>query len=361
MQPIEQEAVPEPGPARRREQHRLRGLLVPEVQRRTLDELRTDLDLRRGAAEGKRSAFWTLLFLSAVIASAGVLADSTATVVGAMIIAPLSTPIMGIAVASVARERNGALAYVIGGVLLVVAVGFVASYAVPSGADLTINTQIQGRISPSLLDLIAALATGLAGAVAMARRDLTSVLPGVAIAISLVPPLAVVGIGLGAGRPAYAAGAMLLFTSNFVALVLAGTFVFAVLGYGSEGRARLRSVARRIATATTLTVFIVLPLAANSIVTWVIVDWRADAEQVVASWLRPVPGAEVTSVEFTGLTLEVVVLAPGDLPSTARLLSDLDEVLPAGIDVRLTTQVGERRLIGRVGGELSAEPAAVPR
>ena len=83
----------------------LRDRVLPENQRRTLDELSEDLDLRSGDTRAKQSAFWTMLVLSAVIATAGVLADSTATVIGAMIIAPLSTPIMGIALGLVKRER----------------------------------------------------------------------------------------------------------------------------------------------------------------------------------------------------------------------------------------------------------------
>ena len=329
---------------------RLRSHLVPESQRRTLDELSADLDLRAGAAEGKRSAFWMLLTLSAVIAAAGVLGDSTATVIGAMIIAPLSTPIMGIAAASVQRRRNGSLIYVASGVALVVAIGFAASYLVPAGYDLATNSQVQSRISPSLLDLMAALATGLAGAVALARRDITAVLPGVAISISLVPPLVVAGIGLGAGRPAYTAGAMLLFSSNFVALVLAGVFVFAVLGYGVESRRRAVGVMRRLAGTVAITLFIVLPLSINSALTWALSDWRADAEDVVAAWLEPVRGAEVLSVEITGLTLEIVVLSPQEAPPTGPLLRSLGEVVPKGFPVRLTTEVGERRLIGETGG-----------
>ncbi len=85
-----------------------------------------------------------------------------------------------------------------------------------------------------MLDLVGAVATGLAGAVALARRDVAAVLPGVAIAISLVPPLAVVGLCLGQGAGLLAVGALLLFLSNLLALVLAGTFVFAVLGYAGR-------------------------------------------------------------------------------------------------------------------------------
>lgn len=81
----------------------VRAWVLPERQRRSLTELADDLDLARGDVRAKQSAFWIMLLLSAVIAAGGVLTDSTATVIGAMIIAPLSTPIMGIALGAVQR------------------------------------------------------------------------------------------------------------------------------------------------------------------------------------------------------------------------------------------------------------------
>jgi len=185
--------------------------LLPEVQRRTPDELTDDLDLTAGDSTSKRSAFWAMLVFSAVIAAAGLLSDSTATVIGAMIIAPLSTPIMGIALGIAKLEPGGVRKggrFVFFGALAVVFVGVVFAIALPSGYDLLGNGQIASRTSPGLLSLVAAVATGFAGAVAMARRDVAAVLPGVAIAISLVPPLAVTGICLGQRSYALAAGAL---------------------------------------------------------------------------------------------------------------------------------------------------------
>ncbi|MGP4027378.1 DUF389 domain-containing protein [Actinomadura sp. 3N407] len=210
---------------------RVRDRLVPATQRRTPEELTADLDLRSGKDTPKLSAFWTMLIRSALITAAGVMADSTATVIGAMVIAPLSTPIMGVALGLVKRTRTGAGRFVLGVAAAVVAVGLLASLAVPRSYDLLSNTQISGRTSPGLADLLAAMATGLVGAVALARRDVAAVMPGVAIAISLVPPLVVAGVCLGDGAPVLACGALVLFLSNFLCLVLAGTFVFAALGY----------------------------------------------------------------------------------------------------------------------------------
>src|SRR6478735_1876141 len=154
-----------------------------------------------------------------------------------MIIAPLSTPIMGVGLGIVRRStsitRRSAV-YTVLGALAVVAIGSVFSLAVPGGVDLLHDSQIASRTSPGLVDLVSAVATGLAGAVAFARRDVAAVLPGVAIAISLVPPLAVVGVCLGQGAVALALGALVLFVSNFVALVLSGSLLFTSAGYVAE-------------------------------------------------------------------------------------------------------------------------------
>lgn len=98
---------------------------------------------------------------------------------------------------------------------------------IPADTNLLANPQIASRTASRLIDMLAAFATGFAGAVGLARRDVSDVLPGVAIAISLVPPLVVVGSCLGKGEPALAVGALLLFASNVLAMVVAGTFLFA--------------------------------------------------------------------------------------------------------------------------------------
>src|SRR4051794_40974681 len=155
----------------------LRSRVLPESQRRTLDELTEDLDLRSGDAASKQSAFWTMLVLSAVIACTGVLSDSTATVIGAMIIAPLATPIMGIALGLAKQQRNGSTRFVVGGGVLVILIGVLASQLAPPGFVPLDNSQIASRTSPGMLDLIAAIATGFAGAVALSRRDVAACSP----------------------------------------------------------------------------------------------------------------------------------------------------------------------------------------
>ena len=182
---------------------RLTRTLIPPVQRQPLDAMNAALDMAEGDALSKRTGFLIMLILSGVIAISGVLGDSVATVIGAMIIAPLGTPILGIALGIVTGHLSlvvRSVLWVFAGLVIVVSLGWLFSFFVSDPSSLTSNSQVVGRTSPGLLDLLAALATGTAGAFAMCRRDLSVILPGVAIAISLVPPLGVVGVCAGQGE-----------------------------------------------------------------------------------------------------------------------------------------------------------------
>ncbi|WP_395692452.1 TIGR00341 family protein [Nocardioides sp.] len=325
----------------------IRARLVPQQQRRTLEQLTDDLVLRQGDRRSKTTAFWTMLVLSSVIATAGVLTDSTATVIGAMIIAPLSTPIMGLALAAVKGQRNGSLFYVSVGVVLVVAVGVLFSL-VPNTEPLADNGQITSRVSPNLMDLVAAVATGLAGAVALARRDVAAVLPGVAIAISLVPPLAVVGVCLGDGEVEWALGALLLFVSNFVALVLAGVFVFTVLGYEKEPAGAAHSLRRQYLKLGALLVLVLVPLGLNTLGVWLVASWTSTVDAEATRWLASEPKARVTGVDHDGITFVIHVESPDELPSSDTLLERLNGRVPSGLKVEVDLVHGETIDVGTV-------------
>ncbi|HSK26228.1 MAG TPA: TIGR00341 family protein [Jiangellales bacterium] len=332
----------------------LSGRVLPPQQRKSLDEVTDGLYLMVGDTASKVSAFWTMLVLSGVIATAGVIADSTATVIGAMIIAPLSTPIMGMAIAVV--EGNGrrlltSAAFVAGGATSVVLLGVLASVAIPSSTDLLANGQISGRTSPNLADLVAAVATGFAGAVGLSRRDVSDVLPGVAIAISLVPPLAVVGVTLGQGAVSLALGALVLFLSNVVALVLAGTLTFTAAGYAREAYA-VRGFPRRrayVGIAVTLALVLV-PLAANTAGNIYVSVTTAQVRAVAEEWVQGSPGAAVTSVQVRGNRVVVQVRADAEVPSVDRLRSDLAGVVPAGTDLTVVVERGRSIDAGAVTG-----------
>jgi uncharacterized hydrophobic protein (TIGR00271 family) len=328
----------------------VRKLILPPEQRRSLEELTSDLDLRQGDTRAKQTAFWTMLLLSGVIATAGVLNDSTATVIGAMIIAPLSTPIMGIALGIVKRERLRAGRFVIAGAALVIAIGYIFALVVPGTIDIAGNPQIAGRTSPGLLDLGAAVATGLAGAVGLSRRDVAAVLPGVAIAISLVPPLAVVGVCLGEGDVSKAIGALLLFVSNLVALVLAGTILFAALGYshavGEEPRigAGFSGYAKLVG----LFALVGLPLAANTAFVYALDVLSQRVEHAGRVWIAPIPGAEVVGVDASAQGFTLNVRVPQDPPPVSELMDSLVGEVPSIFEITVDTTTGRRIDAGTV-------------
>jgi uncharacterized hydrophobic protein (TIGR00271 family) len=328
--------------------------LLPDNQRRSVDELTQDLDLSQGDVRAKRSAFWTMLTLSAVIACAGVLSDSTATVIGAMIIAPLSTPILGVGLGIAKRDRGLSLRsskYVTLGAALAIAVGVVFSLLVPGGVNLLANSQIAGRTSPGLTDLVAALATGVAGAVAMSRRDVAAVLPGVAIAISLVPPLAVVGVCLGQGAFGLAFGALLLFLSNLLALVLIGALVFTVIAQrGSMSGLPGASRRKTYLALSILMLLILVPLLVNTATTILVAIWTARVTSTAQSWAAQEPGTLIEDVEVKGTTVVVHVLSPGKVPDPADLVSRLDGQVPQGVTIVVDASLGQEIEAGVVGG-----------
>ena len=219
----------------------------------------------------KQSAFWVLLTLAAIIAGSGVVADSDATVIGAMIVAPLMTPILGTALAVVLADRSRILrgvTTVLAGAALVVALGFLLGLLVPEPVVAATNSEVASRVSPDLIDLVASLATGLVGAFALVRDDVSDTLPGVAIAISLVPPLAVVGLTLESGEPGQALGALLLFASNVAAIIATGTGLLLAYRLRPAAEAAGRPVGRlgrgTIAVVAGFVVLVAVPLAAGS-------------------------------------------------------------------------------------------------
>lgn len=331
----------------------LSNTLLPENQRRSVEELTADLDLSSGDNRAKRSAFWTMLTLSAVIAGAGVLSDSTATVIGAMIIAPLSTPILGVGLGIAKRDRTlsrRSLLYVVLGAALAIAIGALFSLLVPGGVNLLANSQIAGRTSPGLTDLIAALATGVAGAVAMSRRDVAAVLPGVAIAISLVPPLAVVGVCLGQGAIGLALGALLLFLSNLLALVLIGALVFTVIAQtGALGSRPAVSRRKTYLTLSILMLIILVPLLVNTATTLLVTIWTGRVNAAASSWAAQAPGTLIQGIDVQGTTVRVRVLSPGQLPDPADLVNRLEGQLPTGVTVVVDTALGQEIEAGTIG------------
>ncbi len=164
---------------------------------------------------------WILIF-AIIIASVGLNVNSTAVIIGAMLISPLMGPIMGIGVALGIYDSE--LMYrSLRNLLIAVVLSLIASAIYFAITPLSLaQSELLARTNPTVWDVIIAFFGGLAGFIAQSRRDRTStVIPGVAIATALMPPLCTAGYGLGTGQPTYFLGALYLFLINAVFITLA--------------------------------------------------------------------------------------------------------------------------------------------
>lgn len=177
--------------------------------------------------------YWLVLVLSGAIATLGLALDSAAVVIGAMLVAPLLAPIVGLSLAMAVGDSRLALQSlaVVGGSLVVVVATAAALTALLPFHTLTL--QISSRIRPTTLDLGVAVCSGLVGALVTVARGkrLSAAIPGVAVAVALIPPLAVAGFGLAAGfQTEVVWGALLLLGANLAGIVLSGVAVFLLIG-----------------------------------------------------------------------------------------------------------------------------------
>lgn len=184
------------------------------------------------------SSFQVLMVLSALLALAGMYANSAPVIIGAMILAPLMSPIVSLAM-GLARTEVNLIKTSMRTLLVGISWGLACAILVALVMPLDIPTpEMQARMSPTLLDLMVAVLSGVAGAYANAKEEIAKSLAGVAIAVALVPPLSVAGIGLGWGDWGMAGGAFLLLVTNLVGIALAASATFLVLGFAPFKRAR---------------------------------------------------------------------------------------------------------------------------
>ncbi len=303
----------------------------------TLDELEAKLFLDQSDAVYKFQRFGLLLVLSSIIASGGIVADSTATVIGAMIVAPLGIPIMGVALATVVgvwQRLSRAIAGVVIGAAAAAGIGAIMSIFIPRGADLMANSQIAGRVNPSLVDMLVALAVGFVAAIGMMRTDLSDVLPGVAIAISLVPPMCVVGITAAEGDWGSSARALILFATNVIAMITAGVIVFGLAQYGNTAE-RVVDLNRGRVLGMVIASLVVLAIPLG-LQTYEYVRSTNSQQRALAVTQQWVAGTRFTvmEVEVTGTTMEARIIGTGQPPDISTLAAALGPEYTVRVDVQ---------------------------
>ena len=209
--------------------------------------------------------FFLLVVLSAVIATLGLLTNSAAVIIGAMLVAPLMSPIIGIGLASLTgdarlfRDSGVALGR---GALLAILMAVLLTWGnrhLPFVTLQELPGEVLSRTRPSPIDLTIALAGGMAAAFALAMPSISAALPGVAIATALMPPLGVVGIGIAMGRWEVAGGALLLFLTNAVTIAFAAMLVFFALGFAPKREAGQR-IPRALKISAIFTLILLVPL-----------------------------------------------------------------------------------------------------
>jgi uncharacterized hydrophobic protein (TIGR00271 family) len=310
--------------------------------RSTLADVERGVSVGAGSRRAKVSQFWVLLVLASIIAAGGVVGDSTPAVIGAMIMTPLATPLYGVALSAVTGSRRhlrDALLLLAAGAVVSVLIGVLMALLTFDRMPVGANPQIVGRTAPAVLDLVIAIAAGLAGAYALVRRDVANILAGVAIAITLVPVLEVAGISLGSGHLDLAVGAFLLFLTNAAAIMLGGMVVFTAAGYEREASTvpSRRRYARLVVAA--LIVAVVVPLTVSSVRSYRYLRWTNATEAATVRWANGT-GWHVTGVSRSGDEIVATVIGQGSPPPLPSIRTLVRRVVPADVTVRLIESNG---------------------
>jgi uncharacterized hydrophobic protein (TIGR00271 family) len=281
-----------------------------------------------------------------VIATAGLLGDSAVTVIGAMLIATLTGPIMGVGLALVDYDDRllwRALRTLLAGTTMVVGVALVLGHLVP---PMSTTSEMLSRTSPRLVDLVVALVSGAICAYALTTPRLNAAVFGVAIAVALVPPLATTGLFIARAEWDLAGGAFLLAFVNIVAIQVGTSATLWLRGFRGRrtvGRRRVDGDLRRQAVSLMLMTALAITLGTHGLK---LIRQRTFEDEVRAS-LRSalVSRPEARLVDLTFTTRSGQIVATAVVRSTARFTSadvaELERRLPpspAGWPVRLTVR-----------------------
>lgn len=290
-----------------------------------------------------------LILVSATLAALGLLLNSSAVIIGAMLVAPLMQPLIGLSTGLVVGR-----VYLARRALVTLVVGFVASIAVAYvlGTVLPVvlpTDEMNARRNPTLLDAAVALASGVIGAYATARRDIPAALAGVAIAAALMPPICTIGLGLALGDNALAFGATVLFLTNIICIISAGVLVFAWLGMWIQPLDDIAATSQY--AALLLLLLVALPVGYEL--------FQLTQQSNTTSIIRQEIQA---AIEPEGQLVEITSPARDDstIIATVRTSEDLTAADVAGIEQRVANRLGEvihLELVVQEVIRLSVQPA----
>ncbi len=191
-------------------------------QKRLIKEVKAEIKLR--------SSFFLLLICSGVIGTLGLIINNSAVVIGSMLIAPLFWPMIGFSLSVVSRDKQlfkQALVSFIFSVLSVFVISFVIGLLIP---EFKPGLEINSRLNPTIFDLLIALSSSVVGVLALYYPRISETVSGVAVSLSLLPPLVIAGLGLAVNSPKMFFNSLLLFGANVAAIIFVGILMLFWLG-----------------------------------------------------------------------------------------------------------------------------------
>lgn len=316
--------------------------IAPAVRREVMNEL-FFAGRRR---QPYRVRFVVMLSFAVTLASIGLLANQLVVVLGAMLLSPLMTPIQAASAALVlgwTKQLIRTLALVAFGAAWTIGLSWVIGVISPERAVLP--DTLLAMTNPTLYDLLIALIAGAASAYVIIRRD-RSTLPGAAVAVSLVPPLAAAGLTISSGDLDLALAATLLFVTNLVAIILAAAGMLLFMGF-TPGKMLDRNrdqIRRAILITTIMAILIAMPLAAHSSQLIEEARDRNQVELAVRDWLNPrEDDFDVLAINIDGNTVEIDLIGPHEPAGIVTLTHEISSHL--GPDTRVLVRWIQRNEI----------------
>jgi len=296
--------------------------------------------------------YFFLVILSGAIATIGLINDSPAVIIGAMLVAPLMSPILGVGLGSITADaaltRDSAAALIRGALLSILLATLITLFNiylpfVPS--LLEIPGEVFARTQPTPNDLMIALAGGLAAAYSLSQPHLSAALPGVAIATALMPPLSTIGIGIALGRWEIAGGAALLFLTNAITIAFAAILVFFLEGFVPRFQRNNNKIPRSLLVAALLTALLLIPLT----IVGISLVSNAQENRLINNLIET-EFSEIRNAELVELTIfrseeeiQLDITVRSNSPLTYNQVVNLQEILVARLDKPVSLKVDHIR------------------
>ena len=275
--------------------------------------------------------YYLMLLMAALIALLGLLTNSVAVVIGAMLVSPLMSPIISSGLAltigdlRLARQAFRTIAISVGMTILLTAfVTLLSPLKEPT-------VEILARVRPNIYDLFIAVLSGVVGAVALCtKRNYLITATGVAVATAVIPPLSVAGYGLGTGQLMIGLGGFFLFFTNFVAIVLTSDLVFFVMGFRTTHVETIQySPRKRILIIAGLLALISVPLVYTLLVDLQSVQTKKRIERVLKKNLNKEQFSRMTGYSFKQQKNKMAVTA------TVNTVSYIPKSVAQGMETEL--------------------------